>query len=68
MAEQAKDVMQQIKEMLQSIEKTDPQQYNIVLKLLQEVMLEYTSGNPRNIEGKLYDMIDGETYETKKKK
>ncbi|MDB5124836.1 MAG: hypothetical protein JWP94_2965 [Mucilaginibacter sp.] len=63
---QNENVMQQIKGMLETLQKHDPQQSKIVLNLLQEVVMEYNSGIPRNIERKLYDMIDGETYSTKK--
>ncbi|HEY8781199.1 MAG TPA: hypothetical protein VIM16_06270 [Mucilaginibacter sp.] len=63
---QNENVMQQIKTMLETLQKHDPQQSKIVLNLLQEVVMEYNSGVPRNIERKLYDMIDGETYSTKK--
>ena len=65
---QNKDVMQQIKGMLKSLETEDPQQYQIILHLLQEVVLEYNSGRTRNVDRKLIDMIDGETYEKKKSK
>lgn len=62
---QNKEVMTHIKAMLESIQTQDPKQYKIILSLLQEVVYEYNSGRPRNIERKLYDMIDGETYEKK---
>jgi len=61
------DVMFQIREMLEVIQKEDPQRYKIILTLLQEVVFEYNSGRPRNVERKLYDMIDGETYDKKDK-
>lgn len=62
-----KDVMHQIQGMLVTLEKEDPQQYKIILHLLKEVHTEFTSGRPGNIERKLIDMIDGETFEKKKK-
>lgn len=63
---QNKDVMQQIKGMLEALHKDDPQQTKIILNLLAEVVKEYNSGRPMNIEKKLYEMIDGEaSYETK---
>ncbi len=65
---QNKDVMQQIKGMLEDLQKKDAQQAKIILNLLHEVVKEYNSGRPMNIEKKLYEMIDGETsFETKKK-
>jgi hypothetical protein len=54
------DVMQQIEIMLQNIKEKDSQQYKIIKSLLQEVYLEYNSGRGRNIERKLYDLIDAE--------
>jgi len=65
---QNENVMQQIKGMLESLQKDDPKQSKIILNLLQEVVKEYNSGRSMGIEGKLYDMIDGETFETKKSK
>jgi rubrerythrin len=62
-----KDVMHQIKSMLESLQEEDPKQVKIILNLLQEVVKEYNSGRSMGIERKLYDMIDGETFETKKK-
>lgn len=64
---QNKDVMHQIRGMLESIQKEDPQQAQIILNLLGEVVKEFNSGRTMNVERKLYDMIDGATYETKKK-
>lgn len=64
---QNKDVMHQIKEMLETLQKEDPQQTKIILHLLDEVKKEYTSGRTMNVEKKLYDMINGETFVTKKK-
>lgn len=64
---QNKDVMHQIRGMLETIQKEDPQQAQIILNLLGEVVKEFNSGRTMNIERKLYDMIDGATYETKKK-
>ena len=61
-----KDVMHQIKSMLESLKEEDPVQAKIILNLLQEVGNEYNSGRTMNIERKLYDMIDGETFEKKK--
>lgn len=63
---QNKDVMLQIKGMLESLQKDDPQQAKIILNLLNEVVKEYNSGRPMNIERKLYDMIDAETFKTRK--
>ncbi len=62
-----KDVMHQIKSMLESLQEEDPKQVKIILNLLQEVVKEYNSGRSMGIERKLYDMIDGETFETKKR-
>jgi hypothetical protein len=64
---QNKDVMHQIKGMLESLQKEDPFQAQIILNLLQEVVKEYNSGRTMNVDRKLYDMIDGATFETKKK-
>jgi hypothetical protein len=64
---QNKDVMHQIRGMLEAIQKEDPQQAQIILNLLGEVVKEFNSGRTMNIERKLYDMIDGASYETKKK-
>ena len=64
---QNNDVMVQIRSMLESLQENDPQQARIVLNLLQEVVKEYNSGRPMNIERKLYDMIDSDTFETKPK-
>lgn len=64
---QNKDVMHQIRGMLETIQKEDPQQAQIILNLLGEVVKEFNSGRTMNIERKLYDMIDGAGYETKKK-
>ena len=63
---QNKDVMHQIKGMLESLRNKDPEQYQIILHLLQEVVLEYNSGRTRNVDRKLIDMIDGATFEKKK--
>jgi hypothetical protein len=63
------DVMQQIEIMLQSIKEKDSQQYKIIKSLLQEVYLEYNSGRGRNVERKLYDLIDAEvSYKIQKGK
>jgi hypothetical protein len=64
---QNKDVMHQIRGMLESIQKEDPQQSQIILNLLQEVVKEFNSGRTMNVDRKLYDMINGATFETKKK-
>ncbi len=64
---QNKDVMHQIRGMLESIQKDDPQQSQIILNLLQEVVKEFNSGRTMNVDKKLYDMINGATFETKKK-
>lgn len=64
---QNKDVMSQIRAMLETIQNDDPQQAKIVLNLLNEVVKEYNSGRPMNVERKLYDMIDSETFETRPK-
>lgn len=60
MAVKNADVMQQIEVMLKNIKEKDSQQYKIIKALLQEVYLEYNSGRQRNIERKLYDLIDAE--------
>lgn len=64
---QNKDVMHQIRGMLESLQKEDPQQSQIILNLLQEVVKEFNSGRTMNVDKKLYDMINGATFETKKK-
>lgn len=64
---QNKDVMYQIRGMLESLQKEDPQQSQIILNLLQEVVKEFNSGRTMNVDKKLYDMINGATFETKKK-
>lgn len=64
---QNKDVMHQIRGMLESLQKDDPQQSQIILNLLQEVVKEFNSGRTMNVDKKLYDMINGATFETKKK-
>ena len=66
--DQNKDVMYQIRGMLESIQKEDPEQASIIFNLLSEVVKEFNSGKPLNIERKLYDLIDGAGYETKKNK
>ena len=61
------EVMRQIEEMLHDLKKQDKQQYNIVLSLLSEVFVEYNTGKSKNIDKKLYDMIDVEVrYKTQK--
>lgn len=60
MAIKNSEVMRQIEEMLQGLKKHDKQQYNIVLTLLNEVFVEYNSGKSKNIDKKLYDLIDTE--------
>lgn len=60
MAVKNSDVMHQIELMLKNIKENDSQQYKIIKSLLQEVYLEYNSGRSRNVERKLYDMIDAE--------
>ena len=63
------DVMAQIKLMLNELKDTDDAQHKIILDLLKNVFLEYNTGTNRQIEKKLYDMIDTEvTFKTKKKK
>jgi len=63
------DVMAQIKLMLNALKDKDDGQREIILDLLKEVFLEYNAGTNRNIEKKLYDMIEAEiTFQTKKKK
>jgi hypothetical protein len=54
------EVMRHIEEMLQDLKKQDKQQYNIILQLLHEVFQEYNTGKSKNIDKKLYDMIDAE--------
>lgn len=55
------EVLNQIKTMLSELEEKEPDQYEILLALLQEVFLEYNSNQKRNIEKKLYDLIDGKS-------
>ena len=62
-----KDVMHQIKKMVETLHNDDPSQAKIIQNLLQEVVNEFNSGRTRNIEKKLYDMIDGETFESNPK-
>lgn len=64
---QNKDVMHHIRGMLESLQKDDPQQSRIILNLLLEVVKEFNSGRTMNVDKKLYDMINGATFETKKK-
>lgn len=54
------EVMHQIEEMLHDLKKQDKQQYNIILALLSETFVEYNTGKTKNIEKKLYEMIDAE--------
>ena len=54
------DVMNQIELMLHDIKGKDSQVHKIIKELLQEVFYEYNTGRGRNIERKLYDMIDAE--------
>jgi len=54
------EVMGQIEEMLQDLKNHDRQQYNIILRLLDGVFKEYNTGKNKNIEKKLYDLIDAE--------
>lgn len=62
------EVMQQIEEMLQDLKKQDKQQYNIILSLLNEVFMEYNTGKGKNIDKKLYEMIDAEIrFKTQKR-
>lgn len=68
MAVKNADVMHQIELMLHNIKEKDTQQYKIIKSLLEEVYLEYNSGRSRNVERKLYDMIDAEvSYKIQKK-
>jgi len=67
MAVKNSEVMRQIEEMLHDLKKQDKQQYNIILSLLNEVFLEYNTGKSKNVEKKLYEMIDAEVrYRTQK--
>jgi hypothetical protein len=59
MAKKDNDALKQIKSLLSELEKNDKVQYEMLLAILQEVYLEYNSGQKRNIEKKLYDIIDG---------
>lgn len=54
------EVLRQIEEMLQGLKEQDKQQYNIILALLNEVFVEYNSGKSKNIDKKIYDLIDAE--------
>lgn len=54
------DVMEQIKGMLKSIKGNDKNTHEIILTLLDEVFKEYNSGKNRDIENKLYQMIDND--------
>ena len=59
--------MHQIEEMMQDLKKQDKQQYNIILSLLTEIFVEYNTGKCKNVDKKLYDMIDAEArYKTQK--
>ena len=60
MAVKNSEVMRQIEEMLQGLKSQDKQQYNIILALLNEVFVEYNSGKSKNIDKKLYELIDAE--------
>lgn len=61
------DVMHQIEEMLHDLKKQDKQQYNIVLALLSETFVEFNTGKSKNIDRKLYELIDAEVrYKTNK--
>lgn len=65
---QNEKVMVQIRSMLKSLQESDPQQCKIILFLLQEVYKEFNTGVPGNIDRKLYDMIDNETFFSTKTK
>ncbi len=54
------DVMEQIEGMLKEISDVDAAQYQIVLRLLSEVFVEYNSGIKRKVDQKLWDYIDAE--------
>ena len=58
MAKKDNDALKQIKSLLSELEKDDKVQYEMLLTILQEVYMEYNSGQKRNIEKKLYDIID----------
>jgi hypothetical protein len=67
MAVRNTEVMSQIEDMLQGLKKQDKQQYNIILSLLTETFIEYNTGRSKNVDKKLYDMIDAETrFKTQK--
>jgi len=67
MAVKNTEVKHQIENMLQDLKKQDKQQYNIVLSLLTEVFVEYNTGKTRNVDKKLYEMIDAEVrFKTQK--
>jgi hypothetical protein len=69
MATKNTDVMHQIETMLHTLKESDYQQYTIIRSLLQEVFVEYSTGKSRNIERKLYDLIDAEvTFKLKNEK
>ncbi len=58
MAKKDNDALKQIKSLLSELEKEDKVQYEMLLTILQEVYMEYNSGQKRNIEKKLYDIVD----------
>ena len=61
-----KDVLNRIEEMLDDLKASDKQQFKIVIQLLDEVFKEFNSKRPRNVDKKLYDLIDAEvTYLTR---
>lgn len=59
MAKKDNDALRQIKSLLSELEQEDKVQYEMLLTILQEVYMEYNSGQKRNIEKKLYDIING---------
>lgn len=54
------EVMKQLEQMLRQISDVDDQQHSIILRLLNEVFLEFNSGIKRKVEQKLWEYIDAE--------
>ena len=54
------EVMKQLEQMLRQISDVDDQQHSIILRLLNEVFLEFNSGIKRKVDLKLWEYIDAE--------
>jgi len=54
------EVMQQIDQMLRQISDVDDQQHAIIMRLLNEVFMEYNTGIKHKVDQKLWDYIDAE--------